>query len=84
MPGEQDEAREEERDDSDDSDDFFSSYAFSSSLASDATLRWTVGPTDATVHAPAGRLRRTVGLTRARVGTKKRHKSKLVRAFGIS
>ena len=48
-----DEAREEERDDSDDSDDFFSSYAFSSSLASDATLRWTVGPADATVHAPA-------------------------------
>ena len=45
-----DEAREEERDDS---DDFFSSYAFSSSLASDATLRWTVGPADATVHAPA-------------------------------
>jgi len=41
----------EDTEDEDDDDDAY--YSFSSKLASDVTLRWTVGPADATAVTPA-------------------------------
>ena len=47
-------AEDEDDDDSDDDDDSSSSgYEFSAALAPDATLSWTVGPSDATDHFDA-------------------------------